>query len=96
MQYKLGNSKKVYDKGETTLLECPNCKKKVKFEMFSNFDTRLKASFPLIESKNVYFVVCPNCAKVYGVEHDSAKEMKKDKLAVGNFDITDLKPFDIE
>ena len=41
MEYRLGNSKWVHQRGETVELTCPACNEKVNFGVFSNFERRL-------------------------------------------------------
>lgn len=96
MDYKLGNSDKIYSQGETRELVCPNCNCKAKFSVFTNFEARLIAKFPLIKTNNVYFAVCPNCASVFGIDSSKGKAFKKgEELAVGNFDLEQLEKFDV-
>jgi hypothetical protein len=96
MEYRLGNSKKVYSWGETTRLICPKCAKKVKMSVFTNFETRLIAEFPLIKGSNVYFLVCPECASVFGVDATKGYTFRKgEPLAIGNYDLKELKEFDV-
>jgi len=96
MEYRLGNSKKLYSTGETEVITCPNCDKKVKMSVFQNFEFRLKADFPLFDTGNVFCLVCPECAAVFGVNEAQAKVFKKgEKLAIGNFDLKELERFDV-
>jgi uncharacterized protein YbaR (Trm112 family) len=96
MEYRLGNSKNVYSHGETTEILCPNCKKRVEFSVFTNFETRAIAKLPLIKAQNVYFLVCPNCASVYTVDEDKGKTFRKDsKLAILTGDLKELEQFDV-
>lgn len=93
MEYKkLGNSPKLKSAGETTEITCPKCNNKVNMSVYKNFDVRLKAEFPLVDAKNVYMLVCPSCASIYGVDHAKAVTFDKgEKLAIGNFDLKELK-----
>ncbi len=59
MEYKIGNSNKIDSIGESVEITCPKCNQKTNFSVFSNLDTRFIPKFPLIYSKNVYFLVCP-------------------------------------
>lgn len=94
MEYRLGNSMRIKDKGETELIECPNCKNKVKFKVFRNMDLRLIAEYPLINAEGVYFLVCPKCASVYTVDEDQGDLIAKgEKYAVGPYDLKKLKTF---
>ena len=94
MEYRLGTSIRIKDKGETATLECPCCKNKVKFGVFSNMDTRLIPDFPLIDSTCVYFLICPKCASIYTVDESKGDEFTKgEKLSIGNFDLKSLKEF---
>lgn len=94
MEYRLGTSLKIKDRGETETLECPNCKNKVKFGVFTNMDNRLIPEFPLFESTSIYFLVCPKCASIYTVDETKGDNFKKgEKLSIGNFDLKNLKAF---
>ncbi len=94
MQYKLGNFKSIQDKGQTTLLTCPKCNKKVNFSIFKNEKLELVSKMPLVKSDTVYFLVCPECASVFGVDSDRADSLVKgNDLSVGNFDFKDLEVF---
>ena len=95
MEYRFGNSKKVHSIGETNELTCPNCSKRVKFSVFSNFELRLAADFPFFDSGNVYVLVCPKCAGIFTVESEKGKLFKKgEKLAIGDFDLKEPKKFE--
>lgn len=94
MEYRTGNNKKIIEHGETVELTCPNCNKKVNFSLFSNKKASLTSEFPILKNSNVYFLVCPECAKVYGVDESFGKNFKKgEKLAIGNFDFKELEEF---
>lgn len=94
MEYRLGTSLKVRSKGETLPLYCPECGKKVTFGVFSNIENRLDSSFPFINSKDVYFLVCPECASIFTVDESKGDVFAKgEKLAIGNFDFKTLKKF---
>lgn len=94
MEYRLGTSLRIKEKGETVELQCPHCNKKVKFGVFSNMDTHLISEFPLIDSTRIYFLVCPKCASIYTVDENKGDEFTKgEKLAIGNFDLKTLKEF---
>lgn len=94
MEYRLGTSLKIKSKGDTVELECPCCKNKVNFGVFSNMDTRLIPEFPLIDSSCVYFLVCPSCASIYTIDENKGNEFTKGKkLSIGNFDLKSLKEF---
>lgn len=96
MDYRLGNSKDINFIGETELLTCPKCEKKVLMSVFSNGETRLTATLPFFKTGNVYFLVCPACSGVFGVEESSGKVFKKgEKLAIGNFDLKELEGFHV-
>ena len=62
MEYRLGNSKWVHQRGETVELVCPNCHNKVNFGVFSNLERRLAVKPTLLDTQTVYFLVCPECA----------------------------------
>ena len=95
MEYRLGNSDKVYDHGETVKIECPKCGNTVNFSVFTNFDMRLAVKFPPVAMKNVYFLVCPRCAGAFTVDGEKGKTFKKgEKLAIGNYDLKELEKFD--
>lgn len=93
MEYKIGNAQKLKAHGETAPLVCPKCRKKVQLSVFSNGETRLFAEPPFVGSGNVYFLVCPECSAVFGVDESKGDLFKKDKLGIGNFDFKELKEF---
>lgn len=94
MKYRLGTGLKIKDKGETVSLVCPKCENRVKFSVFSNIENRLNSNFPFIDTKNVYFLVCPKCASVYTVDEIKGKTFETgEKLSIGNFDFKTLKEF---
>lgn len=91
-----GNSKKIYSQGETTEIICPKCKEQVNFSVFTNFELRLKAEFPLFKAGNIYFAVCPNCSSVFGIDEDAGKVFKKgEKLAVLTGNLKELDKFEV-
>ena len=95
MEYRLGNSKYVKSRGETTELICPNCNKKVKFSVFSNFERRLAPKITLFDCRTVYFLVCPECASVFTVNESNGDHFKKgNKLSIGNYDFKKLEEFE--
>lgn len=94
MEYRLGNSLKVKDRGRTRKIECPNCKAKTEFSLFTNMDTRLTAKYPLLDVKTVYFLVCPKCASVFTVDEAKGDSFKKgETFAIGNYDLKPLEAF---
>ncbi len=94
MDYRLGKSLRIIERGETLKLECPKCNKKVAFSVFTNADAKLISSLPFISCEDVYFLVCPECAGVFGVENSKGRTFNKgEKLAIGNFDLKELKEF---
>lgn len=94
MNYRLGTDIRIKDRGETLTLTCPKCDKKVNFELFTNMENRFEASFPFLNSKTVYFLVCPNCASIYTVDETKGDEFRKgERLSIGNFDLKELKSF---
>lgn len=96
MEYKLGNSNRIYSQGETRELICPDCNCKVKFSVFTNFEARLIAKFPLLKTGNVYFAVCPNCASVFGIDPSKGHSFRNgEDLSIGNFDLQRLEKFDV-
>lgn len=96
MEYRLGNYKKIKVGGETTELTCPKCNEKVVMSVYSNGETRLDAEFPFVKSGNVYFLVCPKCASVFGVDEVKGKNFKKgEKLSIGNFDLKELDKYEV-
>lgn len=96
MEYRLGNSDKIYAHGETTELTCPHCKNQVNFSVYTNFEARLIAKFPLVKTGNVYFLVCPECASVYTVDEDQGHAFRKDsELAILTADLKELEPFEL-
>ena len=96
MDYRLGNNKKIKALGETAELTCPKCGKKVNLSVFSNAEIRLSAELPIVSSGNVYFLICPECSAIYGVDESKGNVFKKgEKLAIGDFDLKELKAFDV-
>lgn len=94
MEYRLGTDKRIKDRGTTCDLECPKCKNKVRFQVFTNMDTRLTAKLPLIDVKTIYFLVCPKCASIFTVDESKGDNFRAgEKLAIGNFDLKNLKEF---
>lgn len=97
MEYRLGNSLKIKEIGQTTLLTCPKCNSKVNLSVFSNFNARLVAQFPLFKTENVYFLVCPSCSSVFGVNEEKGINFKSgEPLAIGNYDLKELKEFNVK
>lgn len=94
MDYKLGNSKYLNEHGETEKICCPKCNNKVKLSVFSNFEARAIAKLPLIKTSNVYFLVCPKCSAVYGVDANNAKAFKNgSKFAIMQGDLKELEEY---
>ncbi len=96
MSYRLGNNKEIEEIGKTLPLTCPKCKGKVSFSVYSNKGFDLIPEFPIIKNKTVFFLVCPSCASVYGVDEALGSSFKKgEKLSIGNFDFKELEVFDV-
>lgn len=96
MEYRLGNSKRINDKGLTTEIKCPNCEKQVQFGVFSNFEARLAVKATLFDLDNVYFLVCPECASIYTVDRAFTRgHRKKDLLDIHSRDLEQLKEFKV-
>lgn len=96
MEYKLGNSKKIKSLGETEEITCPKCKKDVRLSVFSNLDTRAIAKLPLIKQSKVYFLVCPCCSAIYGVDESNGNTFKQGSpYAIMQGDLKELKQFDV-
>ena len=96
MEYRIGNDIKIKTGGETVELTCPKCNNKAAMSLFSNKDTRLSADLPFITKSNVYFLVCPECAAVFGVDEVKGKNFTKgEKLSIGNFDLKELDKFEV-
>ena len=96
MEYRLGNYRRIKSNGDTVTLTCPKCNHKVNMGVFSNAETRLTAELPFVTKGDVFFLVCPECAGVFGVDETKGKNFTKgEKLAIGNFDLKELKHFDI-
>ena len=94
MEFRLGNSRWVHQRGKTVSIVCPECKNKVNFGVFSNFERRLAVKPTLLDCQTVYFLVCPECASVFTVEERRGKAFQKgEKLSIGNFDLKPLKEF---
>ena len=96
MKYSLGNSRRIRAEGETVEITCPKCSKKVNFSIFTNLNTDVVAKFPVLKFNNVYFAVCPNCSSAFAIDEAQGKEFKKgEKLAIGDFDLKELTPFEV-
>lgn len=96
MNYKLGNSKYIKPLGETEELTCPKCNSKVKLSVFSNFEARAISKLPLVKTGNVYFLICPSCSAVYGVDESNGKTFKNgEKFAILQGDLKSLKEYDV-
>lgn len=96
MDYRLGNSKKVYEAGQTVELTCPKCEEKTVMSIFSNFDARLTAEFPLFKANNVYFLICPKCSGIFGLNENKKYKIKKNTaLEITQDDLMDLKEFNV-
>ncbi len=96
MEYRLGNSIRIEDVGQSTELTCPKCNRKVKLSIFSNFNARLTAEFPLLKTENIYFLVCPECSALFGInEEKGINYTKGEPLSIGNYDLKELKKFDV-
>jgi uncharacterized protein with PIN domain len=94
MEYRLGNSKRIKDRGQTLPLTCPKCNEQVSFSVYSNFEGRLAPKITLLDFSTVYFLVCPKCASIFTVEQAKGDTFKKgEKLSIGNFDLKTLKEF---
>ena len=94
MEYRLGNSLRIKDRGKTRKIECPSCKTKTEFGIFTNMDTRLTAKYPLLDVKTVYFLICPKCAGVFTVDEAKGDSfMKGESCAIGNYDLKPLEAF---
>ncbi len=93
-EYRLGNSLKIKDRGETDELVCPECGGRVKLKLFKNMDIRLKAEFPVLDPHTVYFLVCPKCAGIFTVDEDQGDLLASgQKYAVGPYDLKKLRKF---
>lgn len=77
MNYRLGTDVRIKDRGNTVELKCPKCKNKVNFEIFTNMDNRFDASYPFLNSKTVYFLICPKCASIYTVDELKGDQFRK-------------------
>lgn len=94
MEYRIGKSLRIKEQGQTVELTCPKCSKKVKFSVFSNRNPELIPDIPFLTNENVYFLICPECASVFGINKDAGKVFTKgEELAIGNFDLKELKSF---
>lgn len=92
MEYRLGNSMKIKDRGETLETICPNCKKVVKFGVFSNFERRIVPKITLFDCNTVFFLICPECAGIFTVDESKGEDFRKgNKFAITD---TDLKPLE--
>ena len=94
MNYRVGNNAKIKEIGQTVELTCPNCNKKVNFSVFSNKEMEIVPEFPIVKNSTVFFLICPSCAKAYGVAEDIGKNFKKgEMLSIGNYSLKELKEF---
>lgn len=94
MEYRIGKDKRLSEIGQTDTLVCPKCKSKVKFSVFSNKDLSLTTKLPLVKIQDVFFLVCPECAGIFGVDNAKGKEFKNgEALAIGNYDLKELTQF---
>lgn len=94
MDYKLGNSKYIKELGETEEICCPKCNNKTKLSVFSNFEARAIAKLPLVKTGNVYFLVCPKCSAIYGVDESNGKTFQKgSEFAIMQGDLKELKEY---
>lgn len=94
MEYRLGNSLRIKERGETLETICPNCKKVVKFGMFSNLERRLVPNIKLVNCSTIFFLVCPECAGIFTVDEQKGDDFKKgNKFAITDTDLMPLKPF---
>lgn len=94
MDYKLGNSKYIKALGETQEICCPKCKNNVKLSVFSNFEARAIPKLPLVKTGNIYFLVCPSCSAIYGVDSNNAKAFKNGtEYAILQGDLKELEEY---
>ncbi len=95
MEYRLGNYRRIKANGITVTLVCPKCSAKTEMSLFSNKKTALTADMPFLKNENIYFLVCPACAAVFGVDEAKGDLLKKgEKLAIGNYDLKELNRFE--
>ncbi len=96
MEYRLGNVKEIEERGSTVALVCPKCKNDVNFSVFTNGEKRIIPKFPIIKSSKVYFLVCPKCSSVFGVEESAGKAFSKGQItAITEDDLKELNQFNV-
>lgn len=93
MEYRIGNSKKIFEKGQTLKIKCPKCNNDVKFSIFTNLDTQLVTKLPVVKLKNVYFLICPECASAFTVDSKIGKEFVKGKATIEAKDLKELNKY---
>lgn len=83
MNYKLGNSKRVLELGETQEQLCPACDKSTVFPVYKNGNLELIGEVPFIDTEFVYFTVCQQCKKCFCIQHQQGIAFEKgDKWAI--------------
>lgn len=96
MDYKLGNSKYIKALGVTQKIKCPKCENEVQLSVFSNFEARAIPKLPLVKTGNVYFLVCPKCSALYGVDENNGKTFKQGcEFAILQGDLKELKEYNV-
>lgn len=90
MEYKLGNSRIIKDKGNTSVITCPKCSQEVKLGVFSNFERRLAIKPSLLDLNTVFFLVCPNCAALYTVDESLGEKFANGEIQISADDLTEL------
>lgn len=96
MEYRLGNYKTIKFVGETVDIECPKCKSTVNMQIYSNGEFKLTGKLPFFDAGKVYFLVCPHCSALYGIDEQKGRNFSNgEKLAVGNYDLKELNEFHV-
>lgn len=81
MEFRLGNSKRIKQRGFTQYIICPHCKKEVSFSVFSNLERKLAVKITLLDLNTVYFLVCPECASVFSVDSNKGELFKDGEIS---------------
>lgn len=95
MEYRLGNFKKVKTTGKSVSTICPKCDSQIDTQLFYNGCLRLKSDFPLLDGENIYFLVCPHCSAIHGVNSQLGNKIARGKVtSVDKAELKELQPFD--
>lgn len=75
--YKLGNSKRVFDLGETQEQTCPKCKENAIFPVYKNLNLEITAKAPFLNDDSVYFTFCPYCKQSFLIPYEMGTAFEK-------------------